>query len=374
MHAQASGPAPALTASCSLSDPSAMQNTPQFCETVLCDPRVTAYARSHFITWAAQVGTPAASQLTDLLRISSFPYLAVLAASPSTSAAASTSTTIHRRPQALRMLASIDGAASVEAVLRALEGAVSAASASNRGATRRATAAAEARSVREEQDAALAASMAEDRRRAEAAEAERRRVEAARQAQEDAQRADECAPPWPSQHLCASRCHGHFCMTVALQQHPGSKDDPFAVLVPTGSPTDACVWLNWRCTHSRPHPSADVLCRRNCATTWLRLKCLNLAPSSTCTRRMRPVMHARLSLQFNGRPMVDCSPPRSMPAAGSSAMPGHVPCAASYHAFPCHMAAASGMSPRLPLASRSSAWLRRCSWVVRCSMYREAVS
>lgn len=205
-----------------------MQNTPQFCETVLCNPQVTAYARTHFITWAAEVGTPGASQLTDLLRISSFPYLAVLATSTSPAAAASASTTVHRRPQTLRMLSSIDGAASVDAVMRALEGAVAAASASTRGATRRATAAAEARSVRQEQDAALAASMAEDRRRAEAAEEERRRVEAAQQAEDDARRAEECGPSVRGRtHHAAQR----LLAGITLAQTPCAADVVLAVLL-----------------------------------------------------------------------------------------------------------------------------------------------
>eukprot|EP00892_Ulva_mutabilis_P010873 jgi/Ulvmu1/8158/UM040_0055.1 len=168
-------------------------NTPRFCQSVLCDNRVTTYARSHFIAWATQVGTPSASQLTGLLRVTSFPYLAVLVASPphSAAAAASSSVTVHRRQPTLRMLASIDGAASAATVMDTLEGAVAAASASSRGATQRANAAAEARSVRQEQDAALAASMAEDQRRAEAAAEERRRVEAEQQAEVDRRQAEQ---------------------------------------------------------------------------------------------------------------------------------------------------------------------------------------
>lgn len=181
-------------------NPMLLQNTANFCQTVLCNPRITAYARSHFITWATQVGSPSASHLTDLLRVSSYPYLAVLTSAPSyAAAAAASSSTVHRRPQPIRLLASVDGAASAGTVMDALEGAVAAVSASSRSAARRANTAAEARSVearsvRQAQDAALAASMVEDRRRAQAAEEERQRVEAARQAEEDSRRAEACVP------------------------------------------------------------------------------------------------------------------------------------------------------------------------------------
>jgi hypothetical protein len=194
---------------CSLS----VQDTDAFCRSTLCDPAVSSLISTACIPYAFDRRSRRLGNLTRQLRPSSFPYCAFL--HPTTA-----------RPHAPFTLAGVqEGPCGPAELLAKAQAALGEVARASEAAQREQQSLALQRSVREQQDAELAASMEADRARAAEREAQTAREREAK-ILEDAKTESERCASLPLPILCLCRCsvslvvRNHFENHFAVGQVP----------------------------------------------------------------------------------------------------------------------------------------------------------
>eukprot|EP00958_Prasinococcus_capsulatus_P006369 scaffold603_cov404-Prasinococcus_capsulatus_cf.AAC.43 len=142
-------------------------NTPAFCRNILCDPEVVEFLDENFVVWAGDIRGADAYQMSYSLRASTFPYVAVLG---------------HFNGH-IQFVAQIEGPTRKDRFVSTLQQAMDNYSSMLAAERAEADSRTESRRLREEQDAAYLAALAEDQ-----AKDRQRREEQERVATEEAER------------------------------------------------------------------------------------------------------------------------------------------------------------------------------------------
>jgi FAS-associated factor 2 len=129
-----------------------LQDTDTFCREILCNPEVTAFLSASLLCWATTISSAKGYELSGILQVSTYPFLAVL--HPGSS---------HAAP--FHLTATVAGACTAAQLLNAVGAALQTSQRRVVASRSAQESLAAERQVRQAQDVALAASMEADRAR-----------------------------------------------------------------------------------------------------------------------------------------------------------------------------------------------------------------